>query len=645
MDVPRLHPDTLEEVKQRVDIYDVISDYVVLKKQGKDYVGLCPFHDEKTPSFSVSPTKQFYHCFGCGEGGTAIKFLMELGKQSFTEVIFELAKRYQIPIKTLEPEERQELQRQLSLKEQLYEIISLTSSFYQHALYQPQGEIALNYLKDKRQLKDETIQKFELGYAPSGWETLYHYLVEQKRYPLTLVEEAGLIKPRKNGSGYYDQFRDRLMIPIRDIQGRIIAFGSRTLENEEPKYLNSPETPLFNKGSILFGLDIAKNTIRSLDKVVVVEGYFDVIKLHEVGITNTVASLGTAFSQTQLKQLLRYTESKQVIFNFDADKAGIKATQRAIKEIESLIYSGQVQLKILNLPDGKDADEFITSHSDSLTNYQKLIDNAPLWLDWQIQQLLVGKDLKKANEFQEVTKQMIELLNHLSDSNQRTYYINYCAEILSQSKDRSMLFYVDNLYRQLKKPQLVNKKFSVNKVEDTLLKEAEETLLRIYLHFPEYRSEILNHLEEKDLVFSLSNHRFLWQQILEIEEKLERPDNQESNQLIYQLQERILQLSNPINNINHLFRLNETKESEDRERFSLVINAAIISMEKTSLEKYCRYCYEKYMNLNIKINVPFDSQEDFSTFQYYFTEHRLSKQKIMKLERLLTISQLDIYGG
>ena len=344
MNFPRLHPDTIEEVKEKIDIYDIVSDYVVLKKRGQNHVGLCPFHQEKTPRFTVNQSKQMYYCFGCGEGGNGIKFLMEIGQQSFSQVVLELANRYQVPLKTLEPEKRQEVQKELSLKEQLYEIVAVTSNFFEHALRETLGENALNYLIEKRKLQPETIQKFNLGYAPSGWETLYRYLVEQKRYPIALVEEAGLIKPRKKGNGYYDTFRDRLMIPIKDIQGRVIAFGGRSLTDDEPKYLNSPETPLFNKGKTLFALDQAKSSIRSFDKVIVVEGYFDAIALHSAGITNTVASLGTAFSESQLKQLLRYSDSKEVIFNFDADQAGIKATERAIKEIESLIYSGQFSI-------------------------------------------------------------------------------------------------------------------------------------------------------------------------------------------------------------------------------------------------------------------------------------------------------------
>ncbi len=305
MQNPRLHPDTIEEVKQRADIVDVISEHVVLRKRGKDFVGLCPFHTEKSPSFTVSPSKQMYYCFGCQAGGGAIKFLMELGKQSFGDVVLELAQRYQVPIKTLEPEQRQQLQRQLSLREQLYEILALTARFYEHALRQSQGHQALEYLQSQRRLREETIQQFGLGYAPAGWETLYRYLVEDKHYPVQLLEQAGLIRRRREGEGYYDYFRDRIIIPIRDPNGRVIGFGGRTLTNEQPKYLNSPETELFNKGKTLFALDQAKNAIAKQDQGIVVEGYFDAIALHAAGITNAVASLGTALSLAQVRQLLR----------------------------------------------------------------------------------------------------------------------------------------------------------------------------------------------------------------------------------------------------------------------------------------------------------------------------------------------------
>ena len=466
MEIPHLHPDTIEEIRQGVDIVQIISDYVVLRQRGRDHLGLCPFHNEKTPSFSVSSHKQLYYCFGCGAGGNAFKFLMEINQQSFTEVVLDLARRYQIPVKTLEPQQRQEIQRQLSLKEKLYEIVAVAASFYEHALRQSPGETALSYLCSTRLLTEATITQFQLGYAPCGWETLYRYLVEQKRYPVNLVEQAGLIKKRRSGSGFYDVFRDRVMIPIADSQGRLIAFGSRTLTggnaevssaystpvaDDQPKYLNSPETPLFDKSKTLYALDRARNSISQEDRAIVVEGYFDAIALHTAGITNAVASLGTAFTTYQLKQLTRYTPSKQVILNFDADKAGTKATERAIKEIEELVYTGLVQLRILNLPDGKDADEYLRSSDNAIKQYKRALDNAPLWLDWQIKNLLADHNLKTPEGLNHIATSMVNLLNQLQDTNQRNYYLSYCAELLSQGDARLIAPNLASLKTQLLK--------------------------------------------------------------------------------------------------------------------------------------------------------------------------------------------------
>ena len=630
MEIPRLHPDTIEAIKERVDIVDVISEYVVLKKKGKDYSGLCPFHDEKSPSFSVSPTKQVYYCFGCGQGGNTFKFLMELGKRSFGDVVLELANRYQVPIKTLEPEQKKELQRQLSQREQLYEILAVTTAFYQHVLYQPQGEKALNYLKEKRGLKPEIIQQFQLGYSPEGWETLYRYLVEQKHYPLALVEQAGLIKARKTNNGYYDQFRDRLMIPIQDIQGRVIGFGSRTLGTDEPKYLNSPETPLFEKGKTLFGLDKAKNSIQKQDQAIVVEGYFDVIALHAAGFTHAIAALGTAFSTDQLKLLLRYTDSKQVIFNFDADKAGTKATQRAIGEIEPLIYSGQVNLRVLNLPEGKDADEFLKSSPESIQQYQELINNSPLWFDWQIQQLLVNRNLKQADHFEQIGKGMIQLLDQLEDSNKKSYYLQYCAEILSQGDTRLLPIQVDNLLSQLKNGLTVgsqnqrrrSQKFT-NSNTHGLLQEAEILLLQIYLHCPEYRSEVIQKLEEKDLMFSYSHHRFLWKQILEIQDSIDL-GRDSTNRLFSLLQDAYLEYPEQMKQVQGLFFLSENA-NEDIFRASMSIPSAIAAIEKIFVEQYYQHCLVKWQEF-LTIN-------DLERFQYYYQEFLKSKQEIEMLNQ------------
>jgi DNA primase len=659
MDTPRLHPDTIEQVKQRVDIVDVVSEHVVLRKVGKEFSGLCPFHDDKSPSFTVSPSKQFYYCFSCGAGGNSIKFLMELGKQSFGEVVLELAKRYQIPIQTLEPEQRQEFQRQLSLREQLYEILALTAQFYQHALRQSAGEAALDYLRSARGLNEETIQGFQLGYAPPGWETLIHYLVEQKRYPVQLVEQAGLVIPRKAGDSYYDRFRDRLMIPIHDLQGRIIGFGGRALGDEQPKYLNSPETELFDKGKTLFALDKARAAIAKLDQAVVVEGYFDVIALHAAGITNVVASLGTALSISQVRQLLRYTESKQIVLNFDADRAGNQAAERAIGEVEVLAYQGEVQLRVLNLPQGKDPDEFLKTQTPE--DYQNLLSDAPLWLDWQIQQAIAGKDLKQADQFQSCLQAVVKLLGNLPNATLRTHYIHRCAELLSQGNARLAVQLEEDLRLQVRGQRWHGRSQKwQTKSDRTLLEEAEAQLLRLYLHAPEYRDAIAGALEAHDLEFSLSHHRFLWRQILELSEADKKhesiqqnevglshiataletlPESASSTDLLSQLQDRCTEFSSEMNQIYPLFHLDE-KTRRDILRAPLTIRAATASMERVMCEKRRRHFLDLWEKTDCAIA---------ESGQYY--QHLIHQEslRIEELDRLRRVDFADLvqtpWGG
>lgn len=666
MQVPRLHPETIEEVKQRADIVDVISGRVVLRKRGKEFVGLCPFHDEKSPSFTVSPAKQMYYCFGCGAGGNAFKFLMELEKRPFSEVVLELAKNYQVPVKTVEPEHRQELQRQISLREQLYEISALTAKFYEHALRQTQGEEPLAYLKSERKLSEETIQQFQLGYAPQGWEALYSYLVEQKNYPAQLVEQAGLIVPRKNGgSGYYDRFRNRIMIPIRDTQGRVIGFGGRALGDEQPKYLNSPETELFDKGKTLFALDTAKTAISKADRAVVVEGYFDAIALQAAGISNAVASLGTALSLNQVRQLLRYTDSKQIILNFDADKAGTQAAERAIGEIEKLAYQGEVQLRVLNIPDGKDADEYLKTYSPE--QYRELLENAPLWLDWQLQQMLVNQDLKQADTSQQVTKKIIKLLTNITDDNQLAHYLQKCAEILSKGDFRLTKMIAENLLNQvvsdwakrqsqdesLTMPLLIRNKLKPNKqykkqrasgentssksslsaVARSLLEEAEAQLLQIYLHCPEYRQDVIEAIEARDVQFSLSHHRFLWHQIVNAEILHKMSLQVAPSELILKLQDSFIEYPNQLNQISHLFHLNEFSE-RNVYRAPLVIRSALACIEQIISMKRRRIA----LNMWEKAKAASIPEEALEYHQLFCAEQEWLKE----LERLRQVNFYDL---
>jgi DNA primase len=617
METPRLHPDTIEHVKQRADIVDVVSEHVVLRKRGKDYVGLCPFHDDKSPSFSVSPGKQFYYCFSCGAGGNTIKFLMELGKRSFSDVVLELARRYQVPVQTLEPEKRQELQRQLSVREQLYEILALTARFYEHALHQPPGQAALAYLKSRR-LSQETIQKFQLGYAPEGWETLYGYLVRQKQLPVELVEQAGLIVPRKSAEGYYDRFRARLIIPIHDLQGRVVGFAGRTLTDEQPKYLNSPETLLFDKGKLLFALDKARAAIAKQDQAVVVEGYFDVIALHAAGITNVVASMGTALSLAQVRQLLRYSESKRIVLNFDADAAGTQAATRAIGEIEELAYRGDVQLRVLNIPDGKDPDDYLSTHSPG--DYQELLAAAPLWIDWQIQQILAGQDLKQADHFQQTVQALVKLLGNLPNAPLRTHYLHHCAELLSQGESAIVRQLEADLRTQVRGQRWHGQSQKWEKPGDYTLREAAEAqLLSIYIHCPTYRQQVRSVLKQRDLWesgFGLSHHRFLWQQITKIEAQhleLDEDDvveaaleavQQEQDilaeiDLLTALQDCFIDYPEQMNQLVQILHLTE-KTRLDICRPALDIRVAAACLERIMCEKRCRHLLKVWSEQEVK---------------------------------------------
>ncbi|MEL6135849.1 MAG: DNA primase [Cyanobacteria bacterium J06628_6] len=604
MSTPRIHPDTIDAVRDRTDIVDVVSEQVVLKKQGKDFVGLCPFHDDKSPSFSVSPSKQFYYCFSCGAGGNAFKFMMELGKRSFAEVVLELANRYQVPVKTLEPDQQQEYQRTLSLREQLYEILTVTTKFYEHALFQSDGQQALAYLREQRQLSDETIREFQLGYAPDGWQPLYGYLVEQKQYPVSLVEKAGLIVPKKQGTGYYDRFRDRVMVPIHDTNGRMIGFGGRALGDAKPKYLNSPETELFDKGKTLYRLNVAKGAIAKQDRAIVVEGYFDVIALHAAGLTNAVASLGTALNIGQVKKLLRYTESKQIVFNFDADAAGIKAAQRAIGEVANMAHRGDVQLRILNIPDGKDPDDYLRTHVSE--EYAALVEAAPLWLDWQIQQTLKTSDLKQADQFQQASQDVVKLLSEIANANTRTHYIRHCAEIFSQGDARLVPLLAENFLAQVRRkrrspdepakgPQIIAQK--------SALEEAESALLRIYIHSPKDRQAVIDGLEERDLQLSFSHHRALWRML--IQWRAADTDNTEPEQLPDNLLDQLRQFASesigPLSQVHRLLYLDE-KTKRDVLRAPLIVRAAIACLEKNMCEKRYRHFLKRWTETDINID-------------------------------------------
>ena len=341
------YPDeVIEEVRMKNDIVDVISGYVKLQKKGANYFGLCPFHNEKSPSFSVSPGKQMYYCFGCGAGGNVLTFVMEYENYTFQEALQSLADRAGVTLPKMEYSK--EAREQAEFRARLLEVNKLAANYFYYQMKQPQGKIAYEYFHDKRKLTDETMLRFGLGYSNKTSDDLYRFLKE-KGYDDAFLSQTGLVTIEERGGR--DKFWNRVMFPIMDVNNRVIGFGGRVMGDGEPKYLNSPETKLFDKSRNLYGLNYARTTREKY--MLVCEGYLDVISMHQAGFTNAVASLGTAFTSQHAGVLKRYTD--QVILTYDSDGAGIKAALRAIP----ILRDAGISARVLNMKPYKDPDEFI----------------------------------------------------------------------------------------------------------------------------------------------------------------------------------------------------------------------------------------------------------------------------------------------
>lgn len=374
----RIPQEILDEIIARTDIVDVVGRYVPLKKQGQNFIGLCPFHHEKTPSFSVSQNKQIYHCFGCGVGGNVFKFLMEMEHLSFPEAVRKLAG--EVGVKVPEREQSESDRRAMEKRNRLLKWNGFATYYYQAVLHAPQGKIYNDYL-DKRQITLEIKEKFQLGGCLEGWDGLYRYL-KKKGAPDEDLIEIGLVSPRNNGKGCYDRFRDRLMFPIKDANGHVIAFGGRIIDAEKApqKYINSADSTIFHKGRNVYGLDLAKSAIRAADQVIIVEGYMDVIACHQAGIANVVAPLGTALTEDQVKLLMRYTYN--FITSFDGDSAGVRATLKSI----DLIERAGAKARVLAIPEKKDPDEYIKAYGSEA--FRSLLQHAASGYTFRLNQAL-----------------------------------------------------------------------------------------------------------------------------------------------------------------------------------------------------------------------------------------------------------------
>jgi len=412
--------DKISEIKNTADIVAIISETVVLKKTGANYSGLCPFHSEKTPSFTVSPQKQFFYCFGCGTGGTVFNFLMKRDGLKFPEAAKTLARRcgIEIPVKKMSREQK----RRLTLKESMLNVNRHAMEFFQRTLFGSEGEIALAYLK-KRGIKEKFIRKFSLGYVPAGWSNLSDYFKENG-HPLSLAAKVGLVMPNRSRNGFYDRFRDRIMFPIFDAANRVIAFGGRVMDDSMPKYLNSPESQVYSKRSSLYGIFAARDECRAKKKVYITEGYFDAIALHQNGISNSVATLGTYLTPMHLRLVngLVGKEGKAILV-FDSDEAGINAAMRSIEIFEKNF----VEAKILTLHSGHDPDSFIFKFGIEafLTAAEEAFDIVPFLFDCAEKRhgLSVQGKIR-------IISDMKRPLSSIEDDVARAFYVRHFSERL-----------------------------------------------------------------------------------------------------------------------------------------------------------------------------------------------------------------------
>ncbi len=411
----KIQEQTIEEIRRAVDIVDVISSYVKLKKRGKNYVGLCPFHTEKTPSFTVSADKQMYHCFGCSKGGNVFTFLMEIERLSFVEAVKVLGERVGIRI---EPESKNQKN---DTRERLYALCRMAAQwFFENMMKTKEGEYALTYCR-QRGLRDEAIQAFGLGYAPNSWEAFVKYAA-QKGYTNDELVGSGLARKREDGT-LYDYFRGRLMIPIFSVYGHCIAFGARKLYDDDPiagKYINSPETLIYNKSQVLYGLFQAKDVIRKEDAAFLVEGYMDLLACVQAGVSNVVASSGTALTEEQLLLLSKYTRNLTIVY--DADSAGLSATVRGI----DLALEHNFRVNVVVLDEGEDPDSFIRKYGAA--EFRHRLRNSVSWIEYKAQQLIGNKATQSPEKKAEAIRTLIGSIAKIPDELRRNFYIKNIAE-------------------------------------------------------------------------------------------------------------------------------------------------------------------------------------------------------------------------
>ncbi|MNS12187.1 DNA primase [compost metagenome] len=473
--------DPVAEVRRRADIVEVISGSVVLKRSGRNYLGLCPFHGERTPSFNVNPERQIFRCFGCGEGGDVFSFIMKSSHLTFPEALQQLAERYGVPLPDRRPEDDD--------KAPMKEANDLAMGFYRRMLeHEEIGAKARAYLAE-RGVGPELQARFQLGYAPPHWDALYRYLLE-KKIPASIQEKAALVRVRQSGSGHYDYFRNRVIFPITSEAGNVVGFGARAIDaGDEPKYLNSPETALYHKGNLLYGLAVAREAIKTQDEAILMEGYMDVITAHAYGITNAIGVLGTALTPAQARALLRYTPSKRVVLAFDADKAGQAAAERGLTTLSDVTTGVGLEVRVLSVPEGKDPDAFL--RKEGAEAFRELLAAAPNWTQFLLMRALSPFDLRTDDGRLKAVAACVPVLRQIENHVTQDYYVNWLSQLVGL-REESIRLEIKRGMRHNVTPsrgaQLMVKKLSA--------REAEQILLYLMVEHPRGRQAIRDQLGE-----------------------------------------------------------------------------------------------------------------------------------------------------
>ncbi|PIS43000.1 MAG: DNA primase [Candidatus Kerfeldbacteria bacterium CG08_land_8_20_14_0_20_40_16] len=511
----------IDEIKERLDIAEVLQEYIQLRKSGANFKALCPFHNEKTPSFMVSPEKQIWHCFGCSEGGDIFGFVMKIEGVEFPEALRILAKKAGVELRREDPT----LQNK---KTRLLDICKLTAAYYHKVLLEsPKAEFVREYLKS-RQIDSDTTEQFKLGYSPDSWDLLFEFL-KKKGYSEEEIFLAGLTVKKEKGTGYYDRFRNRLMFPINDIHGNAVGFGGRTLKKDEQgaKYINSPETLVYNKSHILYGLDQAKSSIRKEDAVIVVEGYTDCISAHQAGIRNVVASSGTALTEGHLKLIKRYTSN--IIVAFDRDVAGAEAAKRGIE----VALTQEMNIRVLELLSGKDPDEAIKENKD---DFLKAVKEAKPYLQYYFDDTFKNFNLSRVEDKKRAAAVLLPIIAKIANGIEQSHWLKELAKKIDVSEE---------ILRERIKKTVKSRRTPVKEVaEENLIKPIDrfikvgEELLSLLLCYPEQISFAVKELVPE--CFGEERQRFLYKNLViyytkkeqfnisDFQKKLQSKNNNES---------------------------------------------------------------------------------------------------------------------